>query len=410
MGTRTVEAQTVEAQPTLDDFRAEAGAWLSTVAVPRTGGAHVWGQGECSVVVFDNWTDEEEAAVVAAGRAWERRRFDAGFGAVDWPARYGGRSLPQRYAEAYVTEEDRFVTPRRNELFEVTRLMMAPTVHRWGTPEQQERFVVPFLRTDLLCCQLFSEPGAGSDLAAVSTRAERDGDSWVLNGQKVWTSGARSAEWGLAICRTDPNVAKHAGMTAFFVPLDAPGVTVRPIKQMSRGASFNEVFLDDVRLTDDLRLGPEGAGWKVALTTLSAERAASNSLGGGSFDQVLGLARAMDAIDHPVHRQALADLYIHDRVDAWNVARVTHSLETGDAPGPEGSIGRLSATRQLTRAAHVVASLLGPRLAADTGEWGTFVWNDHVLGAPGYRIAGGSDEIQHNIIGERILGLPREPR
>ena len=396
--------------PTLDAFRVEARAWLSTVAAPRPTHTQVWGEGELSVVVFDNWTAEEEAAIAASGRAWERHRYDAGFGAIAWPARYGGRSLPQRYAEAYLDEERRFVTPRRNELFEVTRLMVAPTVDAWGTPEQQERFVVAFLRTDLLCCQLFSEPGAGSDLAGVTTRAERDGDDWVVNGQKVWTSGARTAEWGLAICRTDTTVAKHAGMTAFLVPLGAAGVTVRPIRQMSGGASFNEVFLDDVRLPDDLRLGPEGAGWKVALTTLSAERAASNSLGGGTFEQVLALARAMDASAHPVHRQALADLYAHLTVDGWNVARVTQALEAGDPPGPEGSIGRLSATRNLTRAADVASALLGPRLTADTGEWGTYVWNDHLLGAPGYRIAGGSDEIQHNIIGERVLGLPREPR
>ena len=356
---RPTRGTRMDAQPTLEEFRAEARAWLTTVATPRSSGTQVWGEGELSVVVFDNWTDEEEATVVAAGRAWEHRRFAAGFGAISWSTTYGGRALPQRYAEAYVAEEEGFVTPRRNELFEVTRLMMAPTVDTWGTAEQKERFVVAFLRTDLLCCQLFSEPGAGSDLAGVATRADRDGDGWVLNGQKVWTSGARSAEWGLAICRTDTTVAKHAGMTAFFVPLDAPGVTVRPIKQMSQGASFNEVFFDDVHLSDELRLGPEGAGWKVALTTLSAERAASSSLGGGSFDQVLGLARAMDATADPVHRQALADLYIHGKVDEWNVARVTHSLEAGDAPGPEGSIGRLSATRNLTRAAHVAARLLG---------------------------------------------------
>ena len=396
--------------PTLEEFRAEVRAWLSTVSTPRQAASQVWGEGALSVVVFDNWTDEQEAAVATAGRAWERQRHDAGFGAISWPAHYGGRSLPQRYAEAYEAEEHGFVTPRRNELFEVTRLMMAPTVETWGTDEQKARFVVAFLRTDLLCCQLFSEPGAGSDLAGVSTRAVRDGDTWVLDGQKVWTSGARTAEWGLAICRTDTTVAKHAGMTAFLVPLDAPGVTIRPIKQMSGGASFNEVFLDDVRLADELRLGPEGAGWKVALTTLAAERSASNSLGGGSFEQVLGLARALGATCDSRHRQALADLYVHLTVDRLNVARVTQSLAAGDAPGPEGSIGRLSATRNLTRAADVVSGLLGPRLTADTGEWGTFVWNDHVLGAPGYRIAGGSEEIQHNIIGERVLGLPREPR
>ena len=396
--------------PSLDEFRAEARAWLASVTSLRPAGGSTWGVGDDSVVVFDNWTDDEEAELVAAGRAWERMRFDAGWGAIAWPADYGGRSLPQRYAEAYEAEELQFTTPRRNELFEVTRLMVAPTVGTWGTPAQQRDFIVPLLRTDLLCCQLFSEPDAGSDLAGVSTQAKRHGDTWILNGQKVWTSGARSADYGLAICRSDPTTAKHAGLTAFLVPLDAQGVTVRPIKQMSGGASFNEVFLDDVRLSDETRLGPEGSGWKVALTTLAAERGAANSLGGGTIEQVIALARALGATNEPHVRQLLADAYIHTRVHDLNVARVSSALEGGDTPGPEGSIGRLSATRNLTRLAEVACRLLGPRITADTGEWGTFAWNEHFLGAPGYRIAGGSDEIQHNIIGERVLGLPREPR
>jgi alkylation response protein AidB-like acyl-CoA dehydrogenase len=396
--------------PDLHEFRADARAWLSSVATPRVHGAVEWGVGSDSVVVFDNWSEREEAETVAAGRAWERQRFDAGWGNLTWSAMYGGRGLPARYADAFDEEEDHFVTPRRNELFEVTRLMIAPTIDAWGTDEQRAEFVMALVRTDLLCCQLFSEPGAGSDLAGVATKAVRDGDDWVLDGQKVWTSGARSADWGLAICRTDPDVAKHAGLTAFMVPMDAPGITIRPIKQMSGGASFNEVFLDGVRLNDSLRLGPVGAGWKVALTTLAAERSASNSLGGGSIEQVIALARAMEALDDPIKRAAVADLWIHVQVEALNVARVTQSLSAGQAPGSEGSIGRLSATRNLTRTAEVVSMLLGPKLTADTGEWGTFAWCDHVLGAPGYRIAGGSDEIQHNIIGERVLGLPREPR
>jgi alkylation response protein AidB-like acyl-CoA dehydrogenase len=396
--------------PTLETFRHQAEAWLDTVTVRRAPVAAEWGHGDDSVVVFDNWTESEEAAMMSARRSWEHQRFDAGWGAITWAEHYGGKSLPARYAEAYTAAEAGFVTPRRTELFDVTQLMVAPTIEVWGTPTQRETFIRALLRAELLCCQLFSEPGAGSDLAGVGTKAVADGSSWILEGQKVWTSGARSAEWGLAICRSDSTVAKHAGMTAFMVPMDAPGVAIRPIRQMTGGASFNEVFLDGVRLDDSLRLGPVGAGWKVALTVLASERASSGSLGGGSVAQVMALARAMGRHQDPVLRQALADLYIHTTVDHLNVARVVESLAAGQTPGPEGSIGRLSATRNLTRGAQVVAALLGPRLCADTGEWGTFAWNEHVLGAPGYRIAGGSDEIQHNIIGERVLGLAREPR
>ncbi len=268
-----------------------------------------------------------------------------------------------------------------------------------------------FLRAEELCCQLFSEPGAGSDLAGLATRAERDGDDWVLNGQKVWSSGAQFAEWGELIARTDPSLPKHAGMTAFLIPLDAPGVQIRPIRQMSGGSSFNEVFLTDVRIPDDLRLGAVGQGWKVALTTLGFERGGSGNRGvGGSWERLLGLARWLGRTGDPVVRQQLASVYIHQQVRRMNAARVAAATAAGQPPGPEGSIGKLLWVAGMTEIGEVAASLLGARLIADTGEWGTFAWNDHLLGAPGYRIAGGSDEIQRNIIAERVLGLPGDVR
>jgi alkylation response protein AidB-like acyl-CoA dehydrogenase len=207
-------------------------------------------------------------------------------------------------------------------------------------------------------------------------------------------------------------VPKHAGLTAFILPLDLPGIEIRPIRQMSGGASFNEVFLTDVRVPDEFRLGPVGQGWKVALTTLGFERGSGGITRtiGGTFDQVLALARWLGLTGDPVVRQQLADLYAHHRVTQLVAQRSAASAARGEAPGAEGSIWKLRWTQDLTRVSAVVSHLLGPRLAADTGEWGTYTWVDHVLGAPGYRIAGGSDEIQRNVIGERVLGLPVEPR
>jgi alkylation response protein AidB-like acyl-CoA dehydrogenase len=242
----------------------------------------------------------------------------------------------------------------------------------------------------------------------------RDGDEWVINGQKVWSSGAQFSQWGELIARTDPDVVKQQGLTAFMLPLDAPGVEVRPIKQMSGGSSFCEVFFSDVRIPDELRLGEVGEGWKVATTTLSFERDHSESGGegsasGGSWKQLLATARMMGVTDDPVMRDKLAKVYIHGRVESYTNRRAADLARSG-TPGPEGSLGKLLWTEGMTEVGELIGDILGAKLLADTGEWGTYAWNEHLLGAPGYRIAGGSDEIQRNIVGERVLGLPREPR
>jgi alkylation response protein AidB-like acyl-CoA dehydrogenase len=409
----------VTAGEDLETFRERALAWLHDNAEPRpdeSAGTPAWGEGSDDVAVFHDLTDdEEEAELLDRAMAWQRRKFDAGFGALTWPEPHGGTGLPPAYERAFEAEEAAFVTPAHHETFSVTLRLVAPTIAAFGTPEQQQRFIPRFLRTSELCCQLFSEPGAGSDLAAVQTRAERDGDEWVITGQKVWSSGARFAAWGEVICRTDPSVPKHKGQTAFLVPMDAPGVTVVPIRQMTGGASFNEVFLDDVRVPDTLRLGGVGDGWRVALTTLGFERGASGSGAGdqavgGSWDQVRALAGWLGVTGDPVVRQRLAGLHELDRVRHAHALRLSARAGDGGPPGPEGSIGKLLWTSWLCRVSEVVSLLLGPRLTADTGEWGTYAWAQHVLGAPGYRIAGGSDEIQRNIVGERVLGLPGEPR
>ena len=416
----------------LEDFRRRARGWLAQQAVPRyragrrdtgsgdggpddAGAGLTAGDGQRSddVSVFHNLSFAEEQALIERVTAWQRQKFDAGFGAIDWPTEHGGAGLGRDFVEAFAAEEERYSIPGPHELVSVTVGLIAPTIRLVGTPEQRELLMRAFLRCDSLCCQLFSEPGAGSDLAALATRAVRDGDEWVVNGQKVWSSGAQFAEWGMLLTRTDPDVPKHAGITAFLLRLDSPGVTVRPLRQMSGGTSFNEVFLDDVCIPDSLRLGEVGAGWKVALTTLGFEREASgggHARVGGGWRELVGLARALGRLGDPLVRQRLADVYISERLAEVAALRETQDRRAGRAPGPEGSLRKLHWVNGMALASRAAELLLGPRLAADTGEWGTFAWTSHVLGAPGYRIAGGSDEIQRNIIAERILGLPGEVR
>ncbi len=405
----------------LELFRKEARAWLEANARPRVTvtaddeDADIeWGVGSDNVAVFFNLTEEEEAARLEAARAWQRKKFDAGYAMINWPVELGGRGLPTSYLRAYNSEESKFEVPNAGELPPTSMGLIAPTIAAYGTEEQKRRFIEPLMRMDILGCQLFSEPSAGSDLASVTTRAERDGDEWVLNGQKVWTSGARFAQWGLAITRHDFDAPKHKGLTAFLVPLDAPGVEIRPIRQMSGGANFNEVFLTDVRVPDSLRLGAVGDGWKVALTCLGFERDHSGGGGGGAvggtFRKVLAAARHFDRLADPVVREALLDVYIGTKLMQVTTRRAAARLKAGQTPGPEGSLSKLMWTANMARISDAISLVLGPRLVADTGEWGTYAWSEHVLGAPGYRIAGGSDEIQRNIIGERVLGLPPEPR
>ncbi len=300
--------------------------------------------------------------------------------------------------------------PRRTEMFSVTQQLVAPTIAQWGTAEQRERYVRAMLRTDLIACQLFSETEAGSDLAAVRTRAvERDGQ-WVLDGHKVWTSGARIADLGIAVRRTDPAVAKHAGLTVFLVPMDAPGVEVRPIRQMTGGSSFNEVYLDGVVLSDDAAARPGRRGLEGRA---HGARRRTPRLGQPRSRQCRPRRRAGPAPGGPLtelERDAVADLVTRSYVQRLTGMRVAAAVVSGKAPGPEASVGKLLATDTMARTSEVVRMLLGPELTVDSGGWGTWAWTEHVLGAPGYRIAGGTDEIQHNILAERVLGLPREPR
>ena len=396
----------------LAQWQARAREWLRSRAQPRDGETGAGSPGLGSVAVFDNLTFDQEQEQLAAAAAWQRAKLAAGYGAITWPAEFGGAGLPAAYEEAFGREEARVAVPRKNELFSVTLELVAPTIAAFGTPAQQRELIPRLLAAELFVCQLFSEPGAGSDLASLSLRAERRDGGWVLNGQKIWTSGARHAALGELIARTDPAQARHRGLTAFLVPMDAPGVEIRPIRQMSGGSSFNEVFFTDVVVPDEARLGEVGQGWQVALTTLGFERAASGAGAqqpGGSFAQVAATARQLGRAGDPLVRQLLADLYVRSEVQRQYAEKMTQSAAAG-APGEDGSVLKLMWSANLMRTSAVVTELLGPRLVADTGEPGEFAWSEHVLGAPGYRIAGGTEEIQRNIIAERVLGLPRDPR
>jgi alkylation response protein AidB-like acyl-CoA dehydrogenase len=410
-----------DAPTDIDAFRQAARKWLEANAevspLATTAGDDdevVWGQGSDNVAVFHNIPEDVEHARLLACQAWQAKKFDAGYAMINWATELGGRGLPNSYLRAYNQEEARFVVPSAGELPPTSMGLVATTIAAYGTDDQKQRWIRPLMRQDLWGCQLFSEPSAGSDLASLATKAVLDGDEWMINGQKVWTSGAMFAQVGLAICRTDPSVPKHKGMTAFLVPFDAPGVEIRPIRQMSGGANFNEVFFTDVRLGDEYRLGAVGDGWRVALTCLGFERDHSAGSGGshagGGYRQVAAAAAHFGLTGDVRVRQLLADLYIHHKVAQFTNRRAAAALKAGQTPGPEGSLGKLMWTQNMSRTSDAISQILGARLTADTGEWGTYAWSEHVLGAPGYKIAGGSDEIQRNIIGERVLGLPAEPR
>jgi acyl-CoA dehydrogenase len=403
-------------QPTLDEFRDECLAFLDANAKLRQAEdkAFVWGEGDDDVAMFEEVDREKEQRDLADAKAWRAKRYDAGLGYITGAKEYGGRELPGPYDRLYASLEARYDVPGQS-FFGIGLGMVAPTIKDHAQDHVKAKYLPAMYRADLVGCQLFSEPGAGSDLAGLQTKAERDGDEWLITGQKVWTSGAQYSDIGEIICRTDPDLPKHKGLTGFIVDMHAPGVEVRPLRQMTGGASFNEVFFNEVRVPDDHRLGDVNQGWSVALTTLMNER---SSIGAGSGGGGLGIAsvtRLAEMLKHfgladsAVHRDELMDIYTRYQVAKFTNQRALDRIKAGQLPGPEMSISKMALTDNLQRTGAFVAKVLGPRMIADTGEWGTFAWSQFVCGTPGMRIAGGSDEVLRNIVGERVLGLPKEP-
>ncbi len=370
--------------------------------------------GEYRDVPEESWGRED---FVTHSRIWQRRKYDAGYAGITWPRSMGGQGLGPMNQIVYNQEEGRFHAP--TGLFSIGLGMCIPTVFTHGSPAMVERYVAKSLSGEEVWCQLFSEPVAGSDLAGIRTKAVRDGDDWVIDGQKVWTTNAHLSDFGIIVCRTDPSKPKHKGLTMFIVDMHADGVEARPLKQMSGGSDFNEVFFTGVRVPDSHRVGAEGDGWKVALTTLMNERLA---VGGKprhapGYQTLLDMAKVLEtelgtAIEASDVRQRIASTYIADEGVKLTQMRALSALSKGQTPGPESSIAKVVVAKTMQDMA-AFALDLQESAGFVTGEGadpevaklqGSYMWS------AGLRIAGGTDEILRNIIAERVLGLPGDLR
>jgi alkylation response protein AidB-like acyl-CoA dehydrogenase len=384
-------------------FRAECRRFLEANAERRTGSFETWPA---------RWG---EAEGLRRAKEFQRRKAEAGLAAITWPKEYGGRAESPIMQVIYNQEEAGFVVPRG--YFEIGLGMCIPTMMAHATGAQKQRYVARAIAGEEIWCQLFSEPAAGSDLAGLRTRSVRDGDTWIINGQKIWTSGAHFADHGIIVTRSDPRAPKHKGLTFFFLDMKSPGIEVRRIKQISGASNFNEVYFTDVRVPDAQRLGAVGQGWGVAITTLMNERLAVGDVRGPDFDEIFHLARTIGledgpAIENAAVRERLADWYVRQQGLRWTKFRTMTALSRGQTPGPEASIGKIVSASKLQEIASFALDLMDmggtvmdPALAPTRAAF-----QEALLYAPGARIAGGTDEILKNILAERVLGLPADIR
>jgi len=358
-----------------------------------------------------------EKEYLKAAKAYQKAKAEAGFSGITWAKEQGGRGLSPIYSVIFSQEEAKYDAPAAP--FAIGLGMCIPTVIAFADDQTKQLHVGPALRGEEIWCQLFSEPSAGSDVASLKMRAVKDGDDWIINGQKVWTSGAHYCDWGIVLTRTNADVAKHKGLTMFYVNMKSPGVEVRPIHQMSGGSNFNEVYFADVRIPDAQRLGEVGGGWGVALVTLMNERLAVGGSLGPDYQEIVALARTLPSptgqgslLQDAAFRQKLADWVV--RAEGYKLAkfRTMTALSKGQMPGPESSIGKVINANQMLDIANsaleaedhfgiIADEKLAPMEAAFQQS---YMW------APGLRIAGGTDEILKNIIAERVLGLPQDVR
>jgi acyl-CoA dehydrogenase len=354
---------------------------------------------------------------MARAKLWQQRKAEAGWACIRWPQAFGGRDANPIQQVILNQEEAKLNTPNTG-VFSIGQGMAAPTMMTWATESQKQQYLPKLASGEHIWCQLFSEPAGGSDLAALRTKAVRDGDEWVINGQKIWTSGAQYSDYGILVVRTDPDVPKHQGLSYFFLDMKSPGIDIKPIKQISGASGFNEVYFTDVRIPDAQRLGEVGQGWQVALTTLMNERA---SIGGGSgaagFDQIMQLAQRLNINDKPAIedgqvRANLANWYVRQAGLKFTGYRSMTALSRGEIPGPENSIGKLVGAPLTQDLASFAIDLMDQAgiLWSPESDALEHLFQSTYMSIPGLRIAGGTDEIMANIIAERVLGLPQDVR
>ncbi len=379
--------------PEQAEYRAKVRSWIEAnkAGAPGLGGAELG----------------KEEAWIAERRDWQRKLAEGGFAGVTWPAEFGGQGLGPINQVIITQELQEAGVPGILDVIGIG--MLGPTVIAHGTDDQKQRYLAPMLAADEVWCQLFSEPAAGSDLAGIQTKAEVQPDgSWKLNGQKVWTTNAHFASYGLILARTNSDVPKHKGMSMFIVPMDAEGVTIRPLRQITGEAEFNEVFFDDCVIPADAVVGPVDGGWMVALTTLLFERLAigAGSEGFGYRADRFAAAIASDpvaAADHDV-RHRLGKLATDLLALRFTGFRHLTAIERGGLPGSEAALGKVTAVKAAIAAGDLIADVIGPDALAE-GEWAYLI-----SFLPGLKSAGGTEEILRNMVGERVLGLPTEPR
>ena len=384
------------------EFRAKCRAWLEANAelkTKKTNSAKNMNLGNKSLL---------EAAA-----EWQKKKYDAGWAMIHWPKEFGGIGATPIERIIWAQEESKFNVPKG--VYEIGLGMAGPVMMEYATDEQKERYLPPMAEGKEIWCQLFSEPSAGSDVAGLRSKAVQDGENWIVNGQKVWTSGAHFSDFGILVVRHDPGLEKHKGLTFFFVDMKSPGIEVKPIKQLTGGSSFNEVYFNDVVIPDSQRLGEIGDGWKVAITTLMNERLAVGDADGVDANEAFELAKKHDKdgeqlIDNNAVRESIADWYCEASGLKNTKLRTMSALSRGDTPGPEASITKIVSANKLQAIGNfgMDSSDMSGMLMDEKSDFIKFqmAW----MGAAGLRIAGGTDEILKNIIAERVLGLPQEAR
>ena len=353
--------------------------------------------------------------VLEVSKDWQKKKAKGGWACLQWPKEYGGRgSTP---IERVIWQQEEGVYGKLGAPFLIGQGMIGPVLMTYANEDVKKRYLPPLAAGEEIWCQLFSEPSAGSDVAGLRTKAEKDGDDWIVNGQKIWTSGAHYSDYGLLVLRTDPNVPKHQGLTMFFLDMKSPGVEVRPIKQASGASEFNEVYFTNVRIPDKQRLGAVGEGWQVALTTLMNERYAIGSGVQTGFAEIFDYCCSLMtenglAVDDRAVRSKLATWAVRNSGLKYTTYRTISALSRGDRPGPENSIGKLVAGSMLQDIATFAMDLQGSAgvLVDKDQEELAGQFQKMVLSSPSSRIAGGTDEVMRNIIAERVLGLPGDIR